>query len=93
MKCIKSIRASKGVEVGDIKRVDDKTAMNMVGLSWQYISKTEWRLSRGKKVVGETANPNHETDKELVSEAASVSLNTAERYQQDKENKKRKSSK
>ena len=56
MKCIKSIRASKGVEIGDIKRVDDKTAMNMVGLSWQYISKTEWKLSRGKKVVEETTD-------------------------------------
>jgi hypothetical protein len=55
MKCIKSIRASKDVEVGDIKRVDDKTAMNMVGLSWQYVSKTEWKLSRGKKVVEEIA--------------------------------------
>ena len=55
MKCIKSIRASKDVEVGNIKRVDDKTAMNMVGLSWQYVSKTEWKLSRGKKVVEETA--------------------------------------
>jgi hypothetical protein len=53
MKCIKSIRASKDVQVGDIKRVDDKTAMNMVGLSWQYVSKTEWKLSRGKKVVEE----------------------------------------
>ena len=56
MKCIKSIRASKGVEVGDIKRVDDKTAMNMVGLSWQYISKTEWKSSRGKKVAEETTD-------------------------------------
>jgi len=55
MKCIKSIRASKDVEVGNIKRVDDKTAMNMVGLSWQYVSKTEWKLSRGKKVVEEIA--------------------------------------
>ena len=55
MKCVKSIRASKDVQVGDIKRVDDKTAMNMVGLSWQYVSKTEWKLSRGKKVVEETA--------------------------------------
>jgi hypothetical protein len=55
MKCIKAIRTSKGVEVGDIKRVDDKTAMNMVGLSWQYVSKTEWKLSRGKKVVEEIA--------------------------------------
>ena len=56
MKCIKSIRASKDVQVGDIKRVDDKTAMNMVGLSWQYVSKTEWKLSRGRKVVEETTD-------------------------------------
>lgn len=49
MKCIKSIRASKDVEVGDIKRVDDKTAMNMVGISWQYVSKTEWKNWRGGK--------------------------------------------
>ena len=53
MKCIKAIRASKGVDVGDIKRVDEKTAMNMVGSSWQYISKTEWKLSRGNKAVEE----------------------------------------
>ena len=93
MKCIKSIRASKGVEVGDIKRVDDKTAMNMVGSSWQYISKTEWKLSRGKKVVETEVNPNHETDRELINEAASVSLNTAVQYQKDLENKKKKKSK
>ncbi len=91
MKCIKAIRTSKGVEVGDIKRVDDKTAMNMVGLSWQYVSKTEWKLSRGKKVV--EVNPNHETDRALIDEAAAVSLNTAEKYQQDKEKKKKKNSK
>lgn len=53
MKCIQAIRASKDVEVGDIKRVDDKTAYNMVGLSWKYVSKTEWKLSRGKKVTTE----------------------------------------
>ena len=65
MKCIKSIRASKDVEVGDIKRVDDKTAMNMVGLSWQYVSKTEWKLSRGKKVVEEvtTEEPTEQVEK------------------------------
>jgi hypothetical protein len=91
MKCIKAIRTSKNVEVGDIKRVDDKTAMNMVGSSWQYISKTEWKLSRGKKVV--EVNPNHETDRVLIDEAATVSLNTAEKYQQDKEKKKKKYSK
>jgi hypothetical protein len=51
MKCIKALRAGKDVQVGDIKRVDEKTAYNMVGSSWAYISKTEWKLSRGKKVV------------------------------------------
>ena len=54
MKCIKAIRTSKDVELGEIKRVDDKTAYYMVGSSWQYVSKTEWKLSRGKKVVEET---------------------------------------
>ena len=65
MKCIKSIRASKDVQVGDIKRVDDKTAMNMVGLSWQYVSKTEWKLSRGKKVVEQvtTEEPTEQVEK------------------------------
>ena len=54
MKCIKSLRTGKDVQVGDIKRVDEKTAYNMVGSSWAYVSKTEWKLSRGKKVVKET---------------------------------------
>ena len=54
MKCIKAIRATKEVELGEIKRVDDKTANYMVGSSWQYVSKTEWKLLRGKKVVEET---------------------------------------
>jgi hypothetical protein len=56
MKCIKALRAGKDVQVGDIKRVDEKTAYNMVGSSWAYISKTEWKLSRGKKVVEETTD-------------------------------------
>jgi hypothetical protein len=56
MKCIKAIRATKEVELGEIKRVDDKTAHNMVGSMWQYISKTEWKLSRGKKVIQEVTD-------------------------------------
>ena len=66
MKCIKAIRPSKGVEVGDIKRVDDKTAMNMVGLSWQYVSKTEWKLSRGKKVAEEVTEQSSDQPTEQV---------------------------
>lgn len=48
MKCIKALRASKDVEVGDIKRVDDRTAYNMVGSSWAYIPKSEWKLATRK---------------------------------------------
>jgi hypothetical protein len=66
MKCIKSIRASKDVQVGDIKRVDDKTAMGMVGLSWQYVSKTEWKLSRGKKGTEEVTEQSSEIPTEQV---------------------------
>ncbi len=64
MKCIKAIRASKDVEVGDIKRVDDKIAMNMVGLSWQYVSKTEWKKWKGVKTVEEkTEQPIEQVEK------------------------------
>ena len=48
MKCIKSIRASKDVQVGDIKRVDDKTAYNMVGSMWAYIPKSEYKAQFAK---------------------------------------------
>lgn len=43
MKCIKSIKATKDVELGTIKRVDNKTANNMVGSIWVYIPKSEWK--------------------------------------------------
>lgn len=56
MKCIKSIRATKDVEVGQIKRVDDKTAENMVGSHWQYISKSEWKLATRKPKQLEVVN-------------------------------------
>ena len=52
MKCIKAIKESKDVEIGTIKRVDDKTAINMVGISWQYVSKAEWKaVTRKSKSV------------------------------------------
>ena len=66
MKCIKAIRASKDVEVGDIRRVDDKTAMNMVGSSWAYVQKSEWKLStRKSKLTTDqvTAQPTERVEK------------------------------
>lgn len=50
MKCIKAIKATKEIEVGTIKRVDDKTANNMVGNTWVYISKSEWKKSTRNQV-------------------------------------------
>ena len=48
MKCIKAIKGTKEIEIGTIKRVDDKTANNMVGLSWVYVPKSEWKLATRK---------------------------------------------
>lgn len=47
MKCIKSIRETKENKVGEIIRVDDKVANNMVGNMWKYVSKKEWKEYRG----------------------------------------------
>jgi hypothetical protein len=46
MKTIKSIKNGKEFKLGEIRRVDDKTAHNMVGSHWQYISKSEWKNSK-----------------------------------------------
>ena len=37
MKCLKNLKT------GNIIRVDDKQANQMVGSIWSYISKTEWK--------------------------------------------------
>ena len=64
MKCIKALRASKDVEVGEIKRVDDKTAMNTVGLSWEYVSKSEWKKETRKSKIQETVTEEVKEKKE-----------------------------
>ena len=56
MKTIKSIKKTKEVELGEIRRVDDKTAHNMVGSLWQYISKSEWKNST-RDQVGTKSEP------------------------------------
>lgn len=43
MKCIKNLKN------GNILRVEDNVAYNMVGSTWQYIPKSEWRKSQGLK--------------------------------------------
>jgi hypothetical protein len=54
MKCIKALKTTKDVEIGDIKRVDDKTAYNMVGSMWAYVPKSEWKSFKGVKSKSET---------------------------------------
>jgi hypothetical protein len=48
MKCIKAVKQTKEIQLGEIRRVDDKTAFNMVGNTWIYISKSEWKKENGK---------------------------------------------
>ena len=56
MKCIKSIKPTKNTEVGQIVRIDDIEAESKVRTGyWAYVAKSEWKSSRGKKVVEETA--------------------------------------
>jgi hypothetical protein len=50
MKTIIAIKDGKEFKSGEIRRVDDKTAFNMVGLSWKYIPKTEWKKSTRNQV-------------------------------------------
>jgi hypothetical protein len=59
MKTIKSIKKTKEVEIGEIKRVDDKTAHNMVGPMWEYISKSEWKNST-RNQVGTKSEPSQD---------------------------------
>lgn len=63
MKCIKAIKGTKEIELGTIKRVDDKTARNMVGSSWVYVPKSEWKLVNRKSKPIEKVN---EQDTEQV---------------------------
>ena len=50
MKCIKSIKSTKNVEVGTIKRVREKEADSEVKSGyWKYIPKSEYKLSMGKQ--------------------------------------------
>jgi hypothetical protein len=65
MKCIQSIKATKHVEVGEIKRVSDKEADSEVkGGYWKYIPKNEWKLTTRKtKTVNEKVEESKEVKK------------------------------
>ena len=49
MKCIKSIKTTKNVEIGKIVRIDDIEAESKVKSGyWSYVPKSEWKLSKSK---------------------------------------------
>ena len=54
MKTIMAIKDGKEFKSGEIRRVDDKTAFNMVGVSWKYIPKSEWKSSKTTKLEPST---------------------------------------
>ena len=50
MKCIKALKTNGKFKVGDIIRVDNQKASNLVGEFWEYTSKSEWKkISRTPK--------------------------------------------
>lgn len=54
MKCIQSIKETKNVEFGTIKRVDDVDAETKVKSGyWKYVPKSEWK-KQNKSQVTET---------------------------------------
>lgn len=62
MKCIKNIKT------GDIQRVDDRQANNMVGSTWQYVPKSEWKALRAP--VSEKQTEEQVKKEETISEKA-----------------------
>jgi hypothetical protein len=64
MKCIQSIKATKQVEVGTIRRVNDKEADSEVkGGYWKYIPKNEWKKSNGKPQTENQVTNKEENEK------------------------------
>jgi len=40
------MKTIKNKKTGEIQRVDNKMADNMVGISWEFIPKSEWKKGR-----------------------------------------------
>jgi hypothetical protein len=69
MKCIIAVKSTKNMEVGTIKRVDDLEAEEKVRVGFfNYISKSEWKKSRG------VVEPVLDTVGKQFSEKADVSI-------------------
>jgi hypothetical protein len=62
MKCIKNNKT------GDIKRVSDSEAYNMVGSTWSFIAKSEWKAATRKVKVNEVVETKSEAEGETIAE-------------------------
>ena len=62
MKCIKNNKT------GEIERVTDKEAYNMVGRTWSYVAKNEWKAATRKVKAIEVVEPKNETEGETIAE-------------------------
>lgn len=62
MKCIKNNKT------GEIERVTDKEAYNMVGRAWSYVAKNEWKAATRKVKAIEVVEPTNETEGETIAE-------------------------
>ena len=52
MKCIQSIKQTKNVELGIIKRVDDVDAeISVKSGYWKYVPKSEWKKQNKPQVI------------------------------------------
>ena len=54
MKCLKNVKT------GNIIRVDEKQALQMVGIQWKYVPKSEWRGVKEPEVVVSTTEVAHD---------------------------------
>lgn len=69
MKCIKNNKT------GNIERVTDREAYNMVGNTWSYVSKSEWKMVTRKPKVEQTTE---ETPTEKVKSKKQLRKQKAE---------------
>ena len=71
MKTIKSIKATKNVEVGTIKRVGEKEADSEVKSGyWKYIPKSEYKgVNRKQKNVEQEVTEQHQENVESSQES------------------------
>ena len=73
MKCIKNQKT------GNIIRVDDQQAYQMVGITWQYVTKSEWKSSTRAQV-----NEKQEVEAEKKEKTLSNKAKRRAKFKTDK---------